>query len=59
MKKSFEIKAKKELNSFIRAGKFYAKNETAKVLNLGEADPLASCYKIVVNNDVESKLVLQ
>lgn len=59
MKKSFEIKGKKELNSFIRAGKFYAKNESTKLLNLGESDPFASCYKIVINNEVENKLILQ
>jgi len=58
MKKSFAIKGKKELNSFIRAGKFYAKNESTKLLNLGESDPLVSCYKIVVNNEIENKLVL-
>jgi hypothetical protein len=59
MKKTFEIKPKKMLNSLIRDGKFYAKNESNRILNFAEADPLASCWAISLNNHSENKIILQ
>lgn len=59
MKKTFEIKPKKMLNSLIRGGKFYAKNESNRILNFGDSDPLASCWTITLNNQPENKIVLQ
>jgi hypothetical protein len=58
MKKTFEIKPKKMLNSLIRDGKFYAKNESNRILNLGDSDPLASCFSISLNGLPENKIVL-
>ncbi|MDF7820549.1 hypothetical protein P1X15_23195 [Runella sp. MFBS21] len=59
MKSSFEIKAKKSLDTLIRDGKFYAKNEFSKVLNFGDKDPYASCWGITINSQAEKNLVVQ
>jgi hypothetical protein len=59
MKKTFEIKPKKMLNSLIRDGKFYAKNESNRILNFSEADPMASCWAISLNKQPDTQIVLQ
>ncbi|MFN8344911.1 MAG: hypothetical protein U0X91_07905 [Spirosomataceae bacterium] len=59
MKKTFEIKSKKMLNSLIREGKFYAKNESNRILNFSEADPMASCWAVSVDKQPENQIVLQ
>jgi hypothetical protein len=59
MKKTFEIKSKKMLNSLIRDGKFYAKNESNRILNFSEKDPLASCWGIMLDKQPENSIVLQ
>lgn len=59
MKKSFEIKPMKTVNTFIQEGKFYAKNESNRVLNFAKSDPLASCFNIILDNQPENKIVLQ
>jgi hypothetical protein len=59
MKKSFEIKPKKTLTTLIQEGKFYAQNESNRILNFAEKDPWASCFAILVDNQPENKIVLQ
>jgi hypothetical protein len=59
MKKSFEIKPMKTVNTLIQEGKFYAKNESNRALNFAKADPLASCWAILNDNQSENKVVLQ
>lgn len=59
MKKSFEIKPMKTVNTFIQEGKFYAKNESSRVLNLAKSDPFTSCFSIILDNQPENKIVLQ
>lgn len=59
MKKTFEIKSKKMLNSLIRDGKFYAKNESNRLLNFSDKDPWASCYGIMLDKQPENNIVLQ
>jgi hypothetical protein len=59
MKKTFEIKPKKMLNSLIRDGKFYAKSESNRILNFSDKDPWASCYGIILDKQPENSIVLQ
>ncbi len=59
MKKTFEIKSKKMLNSLIRDGKFYAKNESNRILNFSDKDPLASCWTILTKSHSANEIVLQ
>ena len=47
------------LNSLIRDGKFYAKNESNRILNFSEKDPWASCYGIMLDKQPENSIVLQ
>ncbi|WP_428655551.1 hypothetical protein [Runella sp.] len=58
MKNLFSIQPKKALNSFIKEGKFYAKNESSRILNFGEKDPMASCYGISMEKQAEKSLAL-
>jgi hypothetical protein len=59
MKKAFEIQPKKMLNSLIVDGKFYAKNESKRILNFGEKDPWASCFGISLETQSEKNLVVR
>jgi hypothetical protein len=58
MKNSFTIQPKKALNSFIKEGKFFAKNESGRILNFGDKDPMASCYGIAIEKQAEKSLAL-
>ncbi len=58
MKNTFNIQPKKALNSLIKDGKFYAKNEFSRVLNFADKDPMASCYGITIEKQAEKSLAL-